>query len=103
VTNLSRSGETFSNFVPVKACRPCYCLTEGKPGYGMGKNNIEKYDIFYQLLKKYVDFWHNYIFYRRVIVLGKDTIDFSVPTILAPNHQNALMDAMAVLCTLDGS
>ncbi len=67
----------------------------------MGKKNIERYDIFYQLLKKYVDFWHNYIFYRRVIVLGKDTIDFSVPTILAPNHQNALMDAMAVLCTLD--
>lgn len=67
----------------------------------MGKKNIEKFDIFYHLLKKYVDFWHNYIFYRRVIVLGKDTIDFSVPTILAPNHQNALMDAMAVLCTLD--
>jgi 1-acyl-sn-glycerol-3-phosphate acyltransferase len=67
----------------------------------MGKKNIEKYDVFYQLLKKYVDFWHNYIFYRRVIVLGKDTLDFSVPTILAPNHQNALMDAMAVLCTLD--
>lgn len=67
----------------------------------MGKKNIEKYDIFYQLLKKYVDFWHNYIFYRRVIVLGRDNLDFSVPTILAPNHQNALMDAMAVLCTLD--
>ena len=67
----------------------------------MGKKNIEKYDVFYQLLKKYVDFWHNYIFYRRVIVYGKDTLDFSVPAILAPNHQNALMDAMAVLCTLD--
>lgn len=67
----------------------------------MGKKNIEKFDIFYQLLKKYVDFWHNYIFYRRVIVLGRDNVDFSVPTILAPNHQNALMDAMAVLCTLD--
>jgi len=67
----------------------------------MGEKNIEKFDIFYQLLKKYVDFWHNYIFYRRVIVLGKDTVDFSVPTIFAPNHQNALMDAMAVLCTLD--
>lgn len=67
----------------------------------MGKKNIEKYDIFYQLLKRYVDFWHNYIFYRKVIVLGKDNADFSVPTILAPNHQNALMDAMAVIGTLD--
>jgi 1-acyl-sn-glycerol-3-phosphate acyltransferase len=66
----------------------------------MGKDNIEKYDIFYLLLKKYTQFWHN-IFYRKVIVYGKDNLDFSVPTILAPNHQNALMDAMAVICTLD--
>ncbi|MDX9772560.1 MAG: 1-acyl-sn-glycerol-3-phosphate acyltransferase [Bacteroidales bacterium] len=67
----------------------------------MGKKNIEKYDIFYQLLKKYVDFWHNYIFYRKVLAYGKDNLDFSVPTILAPNHQNALMDAMAVIGTLE--
>ena len=67
----------------------------------MGRKNIEKYDFFYSLLKLYADFWHNIIFYRKVIVYGKDNIDFSVPTIFAPNHQNALMDAMAVLCTLD--
>ena len=66
----------------------------------MSKKNIEKYDFFYLLLRKYVDFWHNYIYYRKVIVYGKDRIDFSVPTIYAPNHQNALMDALAVLCTL---
>ncbi|MDF1560918.1 MAG: 1-acyl-sn-glycerol-3-phosphate acyltransferase [Bacteroidales bacterium] len=67
----------------------------------MAKHNIEKYDIFYQLLKNYVDLWHNYIFYRRVLVYGREHLDFSVPTILAPNHQNALMDAMAVIGTLD--
>jgi 1-acyl-sn-glycerol-3-phosphate acyltransferase len=67
----------------------------------MGKKNIEKYDVFYQLLKKYVDFWHNYIFYRKVIAIGRDNLDFSVPTILAPNHQNALMDAMAVIGTVE--
>jgi 1-acyl-sn-glycerol-3-phosphate acyltransferase len=66
----------------------------------MSKKNIEKYDFFYLLLRKYVDFWHNYIYYRKVIVFGRDRIDFSVPTIYAPNHQNALMDALAVLCTL---
>lgn len=67
----------------------------------MGKKNIEKYDIFYQLLKKYVDFWHNYIYYRKVLAYGRDNINFSVPTIFAPNHQNALMDAMAVIGTLE--
>jgi 1-acyl-sn-glycerol-3-phosphate acyltransferase len=67
----------------------------------MGKENIEKYDLFYLLLKKYADFWHNNIFYRKVIAYGKDRLDFSVPTILAPNHQNALMDALAIICTLE--
>jgi len=67
----------------------------------MAKHNIEKYDLFYQLLKNYVDLWHNYIFYRKVLAYGREHIDFSVPTIFAPNHQNALMDAMAVIGTLD--
>lgn len=67
----------------------------------MAKHNIEKYDIFYQLLKNYVDLWHNYVFYRKVLAYGREHIDFSVPTIFAPNHQNALMDAMAVIGTLD--
>lgn len=67
----------------------------------MAKHNIEKYDIFYQLLKNYVNLWHNYIFYRKVLAYGREHLDFSVPTILAPNHQNALMDAMAVIGTLD--
>jgi 1-acyl-sn-glycerol-3-phosphate acyltransferase len=66
----------------------------------MGKNNIEKFDFFYHLLRSYVGFWHNYIYYRKVIVYGKERIDWSVPNIFAPNHQNALMDALAVLCTL---
>lgn len=68
----------------------------------MGKSNIEKFDILYMLLHKYVDFWHNNIYYRKVIVFGKDNIDFSAANIFAPNHQNALMDAMAVLCTIKG-
>lgn len=66
----------------------------------MGKNNIEKYDLFYHLLRIYVGFWHNNIYYRKVIVYGKDNIDNSATNIYAPNHQNALMDALAVLCTL---
>jgi len=66
----------------------------------MGKSNIEKFDFFYHLLRSYVGFWHNYIYYRKVIVFGKERIDWSVPNIFAPNHQNALMDALAVLCTL---
>ena len=65
----------------------------------MSRKNIEKYDLLYDLLRKYVDFWHNNIYYRKVIVYGKENVNYSDHNIFAPNHQNALMDAMAVLCT----
>jgi 1-acyl-sn-glycerol-3-phosphate acyltransferase len=68
----------------------------------MGKENIEKYSWGYALVKALVGFWHNNVFYRKVIVLGKDNINPDNHLIFAPNHQNALMDALAVLFTQKG-
>ncbi|HEY5468985.1 MAG TPA: 1-acyl-sn-glycerol-3-phosphate acyltransferase [Bacteroidales bacterium] len=68
----------------------------------MGKENIEKYSARYALLKSVAGFWHNKIFYRKVIVLGRENINPEHHLIFAPNHQNALMDALAVLFTQDG-
>jgi 1-acyl-sn-glycerol-3-phosphate acyltransferase len=68
----------------------------------MGRENIEKYSGRYALLKFVAGLWHNYIFYRRVIVLGQDNINPKDHLIFAPNHQNALMDALAVLFTQKG-
>ena len=68
----------------------------------MGKENIEKYSGGYAVIKGIVGFWHNSVFYRKVIVLGSDNIKSDKPHIFAPNHQNALMDALAVLFTLKG-
>ncbi len=68
----------------------------------MGKENIEKYSGGYAVIKGIVGFWHNNVFYRKVIVLGSDNIRSDKPKIFAPNHQNALMDALAVLFTLKG-
>jgi 1-acyl-sn-glycerol-3-phosphate acyltransferase len=68
----------------------------------MGKENIEKYSRGYAVLKMLVGFWHNNVFYRKVIVLGRDNIDAGHHNIFAPNHQNALMDALAVLFTHTG-
>jgi len=65
----------------------------------MGKENIEKYSARYALLKSVAGFWHNNVFYRKVIVLGRENINPDDPVIFAPNHQNALMDALAVLFT----
>jgi 1-acyl-sn-glycerol-3-phosphate acyltransferase len=68
----------------------------------MGKNNIEKYSARYALLKSIAGFWHNNVFYRKVIVIGRENIDPEHHVIYAPNHQNALMDALAVLFTNKG-
>jgi 1-acyl-sn-glycerol-3-phosphate acyltransferase len=68
----------------------------------MGKHNIEKYSAGYALLKYVAGFWHNNVFYRKVIVLGRENINPEDPLIFAPNHQNALMDALAVLFTHKG-
>jgi 1-acyl-sn-glycerol-3-phosphate acyltransferase len=68
----------------------------------MGKENIEKYSKRYALLKYFAGFWHNNIFYRKVIVLGRENINYDNHLIFAPNHQNALMDALAVLFTQKG-
>lgn len=68
----------------------------------MGKENIEKYSRGYALLKRVAGIWHNNVFYRKVIVLGRDNINPDDHLIFAPNHQNALMDALAVLFTNDG-
>jgi 1-acyl-sn-glycerol-3-phosphate acyltransferase len=68
----------------------------------MGKNNIEKYSAGYSLLKSAASFWHNKFFYRKVIVVGRENFTPEDYLIFAPNHQNALMDALAVLFTLKG-
>jgi 1-acyl-sn-glycerol-3-phosphate acyltransferase len=68
----------------------------------MGRNNIEKYSTRYALLKKTAGLWHDKIFYRKVIVVGVENINPDDHLIFAPNHQNALMDALAVLFTHSG-
>ncbi|HEX2976354.1 MAG TPA: 1-acyl-sn-glycerol-3-phosphate acyltransferase [Bacteroidales bacterium] len=68
----------------------------------MGKENIEKYSTGYSLLKTAARFWHNNVFYRKVIVFGRENINPDSSNIFAPNHQNALMDALAVLFTHKG-
>ncbi len=50
----------------------------------------------YKLLYLYAGFMHR-LYYRRITVIGIEKIPADTPVIFAPNHQNALMDALAVL------
>jgi 1-acyl-sn-glycerol-3-phosphate acyltransferase len=64
----------------------------------MAKKPIDRFSLRYWLLKTYATFAH-WIFYRRIEVKFKERIPRDRPVLLAPNHQNALMDAMAPLLT----
>ncbi len=65
----------------------------------MSRKNIEKFSWGYYFLKIYGRMMH-YFYYGRIRIRGRETIPFGEPLIFAPNHQNALMDALAVLYTI---
>jgi 1-acyl-sn-glycerol-3-phosphate acyltransferase len=52
----------------------------------------------YAVLKHLTGFIHN-LFYRRIFIEGTENIPTDKPVIFAPNHQNALMDPLAILYT----
>jgi 1-acyl-sn-glycerol-3-phosphate acyltransferase len=64
----------------------------------MAKKSIDRISLRYRLLKIYATFVH-WVFYRRIEVKFRERIPKDRPVLLAPNHQNALMDAMAPLLT----
>lgn len=64
----------------------------------MANKTIDRFSLRYRLLKSYVIFTH-WIFYRKIQTKFRDRIPKDRPVLLAPNHQNALMDAMAPLLT----
>ena len=58
----------------------------------------EKYSLGYDALRVWARWLHRMI-HKRITVAGLVNIPKDKPVIFAPNHQNALMDAMAVLLT----
>jgi 1-acyl-sn-glycerol-3-phosphate acyltransferase len=59
------------------------------------KDNIERKSIKYYLLKRYVDFCFRQFY--RVSYIHKEKVNTQEGNIFACNHQNALMDALAIL------
>lgn len=62
----------------------------------MGLNTIHRTTIAYRLLSFSAGFFFR-LFYRRFIILGKENLPQGKQMIFASNHQNALMDALAML------
>lgn len=59
--------------------------------------NLEDPSIVYGALKLFPAFVHNHIFYRNVYSMGLENIPEDGAVIFAPNHQNALMDALIIM------
>ena len=68
----------------------------------MSIDNIERWSFRYGFLKKWITFWQNNVFYKKIIVLNKENIPKNEHLIFAPNHQSSLMDAFAVVTNLKG-
>ncbi len=66
----------------------------------MNFRGIDRWSLKYAITKLYVKFAHNLIFYRKISVIGKENLPKNTPLFFAPNHQNALMDALIILCSL---
>ena len=54
----------------------------------------------YRLLLNSLRFFYH-LYYKRVTIIGQDKLPENVPLIVTPNHQNALMDALAVLFAIN--
>ncbi len=67
----------------------------------MGLDNIEKKSLGYRILRTKMKFWHDFIYYRKFTVIGAENIPIGKPMIFTPNHQNALMDALALGFSVD--
>ncbi|MFP4620398.1 MAG: 1-acyl-sn-glycerol-3-phosphate acyltransferase [Bacteroidales bacterium] len=62
----------------------------------LSQRNIEKWNLGYALLKPYIKLTFR-LYFRNIYIRDKQNIPKDAPVIFAPNHQNALMDALAVL------
>lgn len=61
-------------------------------------SKIDRFSIPYDIYNRYLRVTHNYIYYKKVTIIGKENIPpKGVPVFVISNHQNGLMDALAIL------
>ncbi|MCD6598808.1 MAG: 1-acyl-sn-glycerol-3-phosphate acyltransferase [Bacteroidales bacterium] len=64
----------------------------------MDISKIEKKTFGYSFLRTWiVRFWHNKIYYKKIIVSNAENVPRNSHLIFTPNHQNALMDPLALI------
>jgi len=66
----------------------------------MGINKVDQKSFRYRLLWLAIKFWHHIIYYQKVEITNQDRVPETGAVVFTPNHQNALMDALALLFSL---
>ncbi|MDR2038544.1 MAG: 1-acyl-sn-glycerol-3-phosphate acyltransferase [Bacteroidales bacterium] len=68
------------------------------------KRNIqnEKPGLGYRIFKKYVGFFHDHVYYRKVYAVNTENIPEKCPLMIVSNHQNSLCDPLGLLLTVKG-
>jgi len=61
---------------------------------------VENFSVGYYVSRFWINFSFKHIFYRRTEVRGRQKFKPNDPILFAPNHQNALMDALVFVTTL---
>lgn len=61
--------------------------------------HIDRPNSGYSILRSYVCFVLKKVFYKRVTVTFEQKISHDVPVVFAANHQNALIDALLIICS----
>ena len=59
---------------------------------------MRNWSIGYEIIKTYVRFGF-WLTHKKIVVTGRHSVPKGKPIIFAPNHQNALMDPLALACT----
>jgi 1-acyl-sn-glycerol-3-phosphate acyltransferase len=72
-----------------------------KPNTWKNMSKIQDFSIGYELPRRLYFRWaFNYIYYKKVVVMGFENIPHDRPVILAPNHQNTVTDALTLVSKL---
>jgi 1-acyl-sn-glycerol-3-phosphate acyltransferase len=67
----------------------------------MARQDIKKYSMGYALVRLIASLYHR-LYYRKLILKYREKVPVNSPVIFSINHQNALMDALAIVFTMPG-
>lgn len=67
----------------------------------MGINKVDQKSFRYKLLWNTINIWHKLYYHQKIEITNEDRVPTEGAIVFTPNHQNALMDALALLFSVN--